>query len=48
MGDSRVPPWMPLASQVVEGMVAWDGGEPPTRGFSVESEDDPKKDDDGK
>ena len=35
MRDSRVPSWVPLASQVVEGVVAWDGVEPPTRGFSV-------------
>ena len=35
MGDSRVPSWVPPPSQVVEGLVAWDGVEPPTRGFSV-------------
>ena len=33
--DSRVPPWVPKGSQVVDGLVAWDGVEPPTRGFSV-------------
>ncbi len=35
MRDSRVPSWVPSRSQVVEGLVAWDGIEPPTRGFSV-------------
>jgi len=35
MGDNRPPSWVPPPSQVVEGVVAWDGVEPPTRGFSV-------------
>ncbi len=35
VGDSRVPSWVPSRSQVVDGVVAWDGVEPPTRGFSV-------------
>ena len=35
MGDSRPPSWVPSPSQVADGMVAWDGIEPPTRGFSV-------------
>ena len=34
-GDNRPPSWVPLPSQVVDGLVAWDGVEPPTRGFSV-------------
>jgi hypothetical protein len=35
MGHKRAPSWVPSRSQVVEGVVAWDGIEPPTRGFSV-------------
>jgi len=30
------------------GMVAWDGVEPPTRGFSDQAENQPKKNDDAK
>jgi hypothetical protein len=33
--DKRVPSWVPSRSQVVDGLVAWDGVEPPTRGFSA-------------
>ena len=35
VGDNRVPRWVRPLSQVVDGLVAWDGVEPPTRGFSV-------------
>jgi len=50
-GTSRAQsgvPRMPPSSQVVEGLVAWDGVEPPTRGFSAQAEDKLKKDDDAK
>jgi len=29
-------------------LVAWDGVEPPTRGFSAQAKDEPQKDDDAK